>query len=95
MVIGLFKLVEVAQLGHAVVAQHAIHATIEDADILIRTTKLVEAAVSQPNCARVHFAAVRAPHAFNAALIVAQRLLGKWPSVHTAQHACKDTVVNT
>ena len=92
-VINFTKLFAVnAQLDKAVVAQHAKPAPIEDADILIPISQRVPAALTVPSCVRVHVAAVRAPHAFNAALIAAQRFFGKWPAVHTAQHACKDTV---
>ena len=86
-VVLLWKLREVAHLEHAVVAQHAIHrGIIEDWHIVISWTKCVPTALSKPNVALAHFAALQATD------VSLHNNLCKLPAMHTQQHACKDTM---
>ena len=53
---------------------------------MIPSTKRVDTALSEPNFARAHFVAVKAPDFSRHLHLV------KFLAMHTQQHVCKDTV---
>ena len=77
-----WKLVQVAVLGHAVVAQHATPSILAEVDTLIPFMRRLEEALTEPRCVLVCCAAARARHVSKAVHLLAQLYFVELTAMH-------------